>query len=199
MTQAITKPKLTFEEYLDYDDGTDNRYEWVDGELVTVPPENWDNSKISLYLLFEFGKLVSLTRLCHKDTEIAVSPSRTRIPDLMVLSSELAAILKAAQSSTITLTMPPPVLVVEVVSPGKANRERDYIEKRQQYAARGMSEYWIADPNTQVVTVLKLEAGAYIEVGQIKGNDRILSPTLPALELTAEQVLHPAFQVKIKN
>jgi len=194
MTQAITKPKLTFEEYLNYDDGTDNRYEWVDGELVTLPPENWDNSKISLYLLFEFSKLVSLTRLCHKDTEIAVSASRTRIPDLMILSSKLAAILKAAQSGTITLNMPPPVLVVEVVSPGKANRERDYTEKRQQYAARGISEYWIADPNTQVVTALKLEAGAYIEVGQFKGNERILSPTFPALELTAEQVLHPVFK-----
>ncbi len=193
MIQAITKPKLTFEEYLDYDDGTDNRYEWVDGELVALPPESWENSKISLYLLFEFGKLLPLNRLCHKDTEIAVSASQTRLPDLMAISSELAAILKAAQRGTITLDMPPPDLVVEVVSPGKANRERDYTEKREQYATRGISEYWIVDPNDQVVVVLRLEAGAYIEVGRFQGNERMTSPGFPNLELTAEQVLHPVF------
>jgi Uma2 family endonuclease len=34
---TTTRKKLTFEEYLDYDDGTDNRYELVDGELVALP------------------------------------------------------------------------------------------------------------------------------------------------------------------
>ena len=39
MTQAH-KQKLTFEEYLAYEDDTDNRYELIDGELVTLPPES---------------------------------------------------------------------------------------------------------------------------------------------------------------
>ena len=195
MTQAVTNPKLklTFEEYLDYDDGTDNRYEWVNGELVALPPESWENSKIALYLLFELGKLVPLDRLCHKDTEIAVSASQTRLPDLMAIGSELAAILKAAQRGTITLDMPPPDLVIEVVSPGKVNRERDYTEKRKQYAARGIPEYWIVDPNDQVVVVLRLDAGVYSEVGRFQGNEQITSPRFPELTLTAEQVLHPVF------
>ena len=89
------------------------------------------------------------------------------------------------------------MLVVEVVSPGKANRERDYTAKRAQYAARGIPEYWILDPDDQVVIVLRLEAGAYVEVGQFRGSvgeaslqeNRILSPSVPGLTLTAEQVL----------
>ena len=36
MTQAIAKPKLTYQEYLTYNDGTDTRYELVDGELVAM-------------------------------------------------------------------------------------------------------------------------------------------------------------------
>ncbi len=87
--------------------------------------------------------------------------------------------------------MPPPQLVVEVVSPGKANQQRDYVEKREQYATRGIPEYWIVDPHAAVVIVLKLESNNYIEVGQFRGCDRILSPTFPALDLTAEQVLNP--------
>ncbi len=41
MTQTTkTQKLLTFEEYLTYDDGTDTRYELVDGELVEMPPES---------------------------------------------------------------------------------------------------------------------------------------------------------------
>ena len=42
MTQ--TPVKLSFEEYLTYDDGTDNRYELVDGELVMVPLPTGEHS-----------------------------------------------------------------------------------------------------------------------------------------------------------
>ncbi len=41
------------------------------------------------------------------------------------------------------IDVPPLVLIVEVVSPGKANAERDYIHKRDQYADLGVSEYWL--------------------------------------------------------
>ena len=40
------KQKLTFEEYLTYEDDTDNRYELIDGELITLPPESEPNNAI---------------------------------------------------------------------------------------------------------------------------------------------------------
>ena len=199
MTQAITKPKpkLTFEEYLDYDDGTDNRYELVDGELIALPPESGRNARIAKCL---FLKLVSSGQvsgeLIDYNCELQVPVlqpgyAANRYPDLVVLKAEHIELTQTRL--TITLTMPPPDLVVEVVSPGKANRERDYIAKREQYAARGIPEYWIADPDDGVVIVLQLQAGAYVEIGQFQGNERILSPMFPTLELTAEQVLYPVF------
>ena len=57
MTTVIKK--LTLEEYLAYDDGTDTRYELVDGNLVEMPPETDSNNLISLYLLSEFLKFIS--------------------------------------------------------------------------------------------------------------------------------------------
>jgi Uma2 family endonuclease len=52
--------------------------------------------------------------------------ARCRIPDLLVHTEESAAALAGAPRATLTRDMPPPALVVEVVSPGQTNRERDY-------------------------------------------------------------------------
>jgi Uma2 family endonuclease len=186
---ALATHKLTLEEYLSYDEGTDSRYELVNGELVVMPPESRLNERIVMWLLTQFLSLVSFERVSLR-TEMVVSGSRatTRIPDLMVLSEELVAAMEGATRSTVTLDMPPPVLVVEVVSRGKDNQDRDYRDKRSEYAARGIAEYWIVDPMQQQVTVLELVDGLYEET-VYRGSAHILSPTFSALQLTAEQVL----------
>ena len=84
-------------------------------------------------------------------------------------------------------------MVVEVVSPGRVGRDRDYISKRAQYAARGIPEYWIVDPQEQMVAVLRLESGEYVEVGMFQGEQTLVSPTFPQLNLTAGQVLGGEF------
>jgi len=82
------------------------------------------------------------------------------------------------------------VLVVEVVSPGEENRRRDYADKRMQYQARGIPEYWLVDPEQETVMVLTLVEGEYQE-RVFQRSQAIISPTLPTLPLTAEQILHP--------
>lgn len=186
---ATATKKLTLEEYLTYDDGTENRYELVDGELVEMPPETDRNNLISIYLLSEFLKQVPLELIRHKDTEIVVTGNRTRVrlPDLMILTEELLAAI-GGDRATITPDMPSPALVVEVVSPGKVNEDRDYRYKRSEYAARGIGEYWIVDPERSRVTVLTLVDGLY-EEAVFEGSEPIESVTFPQFMLTAAQVL----------
>ena len=183
---AITK--LTLEEYLAFDDGTDNRYELVDGKLVIMPPESNRNNLIALYLLSEFLKLVPLRLICHKDTEIVVTGNRTRvrIPDLLILTEELFTAI-GGRRATITPDMPSPVLVVEVVSLGKANRDRDYRYKRSEYAARGIAEYWIVDPEFSQVTILSLVDGLYEET-VFESDREINSNILTQLSLTPTEL-----------
>jgi Uma2 family endonuclease len=97
MIMTQTAPRLstlmTMEDYLAYDDGTDTRYELVDGVLVEMPVESQSNaailrrrgSAIARFLLFELAKYIPLERLAHKDTEIEVTGrrSRCRVPDLL--------------------------------------------------------------------------------------------------------------------
>lgn len=110
-----------------------------------------------------------------------------RLPDLMVLTEELADILYDSGRSTIMSDMPPPALVVEVVSPGKVNQDRDYRYKRSEYAARGITEYWVVDPLISRVTILVLKVGLYDE-RIFENDDAIISSLFPQLQLTANQV-----------
>jgi Uma2 family endonuclease len=180
---------MTLEEYLNYSDETDNRYELVNGERVEVPSESDLNNLIAIYLLSELLRFIPVQRL-RRGTEIVVNGYRTttRIPDLMVLSEELVTALSGSKRSVVLPDMPPPALVIEIVSPGTENEERDYRYKRSEYAARGIAEYWIVDPQQGQITVLTLVAGLY-EAAIFRGSDRLISGLLPQLELTIAQVL----------
>ena len=190
---ATTKPKIfTFEEYLAYDDGTDTRYELMDGELVEMPPECDDNNDVTRRLFVELLKHISFNLIAYKDTEIEVSGrrARCRLPDLLVHTQESKAALKGAKRATITRDTPPPALVIEIVSPGTTNRTRDYRYKRTEYAARGIAEYWIVDPQERQITICKWVEGLY-EDTVISESDRIQSDIVPSFGLNADQIFNP--------
>jgi Uma2 family endonuclease len=190
MTQTVSSsPKfLTMEEYLAYDDGTDKRYELVDGELVEMPVESQLNASIAKFLFFELAKHLPIALLALKDTEIEVSGRRAkcRLLDLIVHSEESSVALVGARRATLTRDMPSPVLVVEVVSPGTENRDllcryrkgRNYRHKRTEYAAREIAEYWIIDPEVQQITLCLWVNGQY-EDTVYTGDTPIKSTVIP--------------------
>lgn len=179
---------LTAEAYLAHNDETDTRYELVDGELVEMPPESPENQTIARFLLVQLLQHFSLQHVVY-NTEIEVSGrlARYRIPDLLVHSEESLAALRGATRATLTRDMPPPVLVIEVVSPGEVNRNRDYRYKHTEYAARAIAEYWIIDPETRRVTMCEWVEGQY-EDRVFEGDRAISSKVVPALQLTASQL-----------
>ena len=79
-------------------------------------------------------------------------------------------------------------LVIEVVSPGQENRDRDYRYKRTEYAARGIAEYWIVDPEMQQVTLCLWVNGQYEDM-IYTGDTPIKSTMIPSFDLSATQIL----------
>ncbi|HZG37071.1 MAG TPA: Uma2 family endonuclease [Nodosilinea sp.] len=153
---TVTTTRMGLEDFFAYTSDRDTLYELEDGELFEMPLESDLNQRIASFLFAYFLRQgIDPDRLRTK-TEIAVMGVRTtvRVPDLLVLSEELATALEGATRATVTLDMPPPRLVVEVVSPGKKNINRDYRYQRSQYEARGIVEYSIVDPIAQRVSVL---------------------------------------------
>ena len=190
MSQALS-PKsqvLTFEDYLRHDDGTDTRYELVNGVLVEMPPESDENLGIARKLLLELIKHIPADWVVW-GTEIEVTGQRAtgRIPDLLVHTEASKAAVTGMTRATITRDMPPPALVVEVVSPGQANRERDYRYKYTEYAARGIAEYWIVDPETQQVTLCQWVNGRY-EDRVYSGAETLKSIVVQGFGLTVAQI-----------
>jgi Uma2 family endonuclease len=188
---VVTSQKMSLEEYLIYDDGTDTRHELVDGVLVEMGTENPVNNLIASFLFSVFlGMGIPYYRLViGRRLGVSAAQATARQPDFIVhTEASLAAILA---DQILLFQQANPALVVEVVSNSEADprsRKRDYQEKRAEYEARGIPEYWIVDPIKAVVLVLTLEQGQYREQRCI-GPQVLKSSAFPTLTLTAAQVL----------
>jgi Uma2 family endonuclease len=193
MTIATTK-KMTLAEYLTYDDGSDTLYELVDGELARMSLGTGEHGDISEFLNDEFKAEIKRLGLdwVAKDMKIGIQSPRgtrwetARIPDVVVLPLEQWNSLKKRESF-IPLNEPPPLLVVEVVSPSTVTV--DYRAKHSEYAVLDIPEYWIVDPISLKVTVCVLKDGAYSNEVFV-GDLAIVSQTFPELRLNALEVLN---------
>jgi Uma2 family endonuclease len=194
---TFTKARFaSFEEYLtvDLSDLPEERCEYWDGELVPVMSESLGNEAIANFLYFVLLQLGVYPKLLSPGkVQIVVNGNpKTRFPDLTVLDDPHLTLMQS--STRLGSTMPPPRLVAEVVSPGDENSEnyiRDYQDKRDQYADRGIPEYWLVDPQREWVMVGTLTSGQYQFV-TFRGEDAIVSSTFPTLKLTVAQVLAAA-------
>lgn len=184
MVSTVTQ-RLSFEDYLVYDDGTDNHYELVDGQVVLMNPPRIEHFLIvdflDMALRAEIQRL-ALPWLTFREAGIRTGYSKSRLTDLCVVTQEQAKQLLGQSAVFQTV----PQLIVEVVSPDSI--ARDYRYKRSEYAALEVPEYWIVDPLESRVTVLQWEEGWYEEV-PVRSNQAIASSTFPELTLTLEQIL----------
>ncbi|NJR62217.1 MAG: Uma2 family endonuclease [Cyanobacteria bacterium CRU_2_1] len=185
MTATPITTKLTFEQYLAYDDGTDNRYELEDGALILMNPPIGLHALIIRFLSNSLEAEISRLTLSWATLQVfgvRTAPRRARLPDLCVVPLEIvreylnvSAVIESGA-----------LLAIEIVSPDSV--KRDYRFKRAEYASFGIPEYWIVDPAAQKVTLLLLVEGLYEET-IYQGDDPIKSQIFPELILTANQIL----------
>ena len=176
---------LSFEEYLNYNDGTDGRYELVLGKLEIMNPPTVRHFLIAKFLEQIFDaeiKQQNYDWLCFREAGIRTGWQKSRLPDLFIVDRSYA--LELLDSSAVFQTTP--YLIVEIVSPESKNR--DYRYKRSEYAALEVPEYWIVDPQEDKVTVLVLNEGLY-EENIFTTSQAIASHTFKQLKLTAEAIL----------
>jgi Uma2 family endonuclease len=192
MVQA--KPYLkTFDDYLAFASSQvdEVRYELTNGELIAVPPESDENVVVARAIDRALSDIVGFRRVRSHQLAIEMpGQPKNRFPDITVLRPEHIEQLRASGQSAIRLEMAPPMLVVEVVSPGAANSKRDYLDKRNQYEWREIPEYWILDPVQQQVSVLVLGENGYEETVFV-GDALVKSPSFEQWPLTANEMLAP--------
>jgi len=81
-----------------------------------------------------------------------------------------------------------PSIVVEFVSAGKRNLIRDYEEKRDEYLALGVREYWIIDRFARRLTVYRQTSTSSVKLVVGEG-DVYTTPLLPGFELPLDRLL----------
>ncbi|MDJ0729796.1 MAG: Uma2 family endonuclease [Crocosphaera sp.] len=185
MVQLSTK-RYSYEEYLTYDDGTDNKYELVNGELKLMPTASGFHALI-LHFIFkildqEIDKIKQQWKVMPGTVGVRTANNKSRIPDLVILSETQCQEIR--EMSTAVLESPP-LLAVEIVSSN--NADDDYRYKRSEYAVREIPEYWIIDPDAKKVSILLLVSGFY-EVTEFTEEQEIKSSLFPKLKLTAKQI-----------
>ena len=189
---TISTQKLTLADYLAYHDGTDNRYELVEGELQRMSLGNAQHTRLIRSLDRELETTilqsqqpwVVLASLMGVQSPRGRQWDTMRIPDVMVMSAEQYGAMDGG--AVITLDQKPPILVVEVVSP--STKTEDYRAKRIEYCVLDILEYWIVDLIDPCVTICVLEEGSYTDY-VFTGDSAIASLVFPSLQLTAAQVV----------
>jgi Uma2 family endonuclease len=190
---TTTTKKLSFAEYLAYSNGTDMRYELVDGELKAMSVGTGRHASITEFLYDQFREQIKQRELPWTAKQMTVgirSPRGTRwdtsrIPDVTVLGQAQWEAM-ADRAAVIDFNEPPPILVVEVVSP--STKTDDYRFKLSEYSVLDIPEYWIADPLEEKVTICNLNNGLY-DLTEYQDNQLIQSPIFLDLKLTATQIL----------
>ncbi|MFN5816717.1 MAG: Uma2 family endonuclease [Pseudanabaena sp.] len=195
-TTKNAKPRVTFADYLTYFDGSDTKYELVDGELVamslgtglhgetidrTCQAINAEINRTAQPWIVRQGQIgVRCPRGIGLDT--------VRIPDVVVIQQDNWQALQEREA-VIDFDLSAPLLVIEVISPPTKNI--DYRAKRTEYAARDIPEYWIIDPLESKVSVL-INSDGWYDVTEFFDSDLLISPTFPELQLTPQIILKGA-------
>jgi Uma2 family endonuclease len=164
------------------DDG--KRFEVIDGKLhVAKAPHAYHQGACARIVstLDVWDQRTGLGRT-FVGPGVIFSPENVVIPDIAwIRRDRLAAALDSAGHLRAA-----PDLVVEVLSPGTENEQRDRQAKLKLYSVRGVLEYWIVDWRLRLVEVYRRSDLALSLVGTLREADTLISPIPPDFRLPLE-------------
>ena len=175
---ATAQPTLKFT-YEDYRTAPpDKRYELLDGELLLTPAPNLKHQRLQLRLgvrLAQFIEERGLGEIFLAPCDVVLSDTDVVQPDLLFVSNDRKHLLLGGDN-----VRGAPDLVVEILSPGTADRDRGY--KQALYGKHGVKEYWLVDPAAETVTILRPRGGALAIAHTLGRNETLRSPLLAGFE-----------------
>jgi Uma2 family endonuclease len=166
------------EEYLVLTDHRSRLVEFTDGFLEVLPMPTDEHQVLLKFLFIAFCQFFD-TRggiVLFAPLRLRIRPRKLREPDLLML-------LSATDPRRQNRFWLGADLALEVVSEDK--QERDLVDKRGDYAEARVPEYWIVNPLTETISVLRLRGDAYEEAGVYRRGE------------SARSALDPEFSVDV--
>lgn len=176
--------KLTYDDLLRLpDDG--KRHELIDGAHYVTPSPNTSHQQIvgNLYfLLRSYLQEQQRGQVFVAPFDVVLSNLDVVEPDLLYIAKERCAILTPQH------VRGAPNLAIEVLSPG--TRKTDETRKRKLYERCGVDEYWIVDPEAELIKVYRRGDGGYaLAIELTREEQHVLeTPLFPGLRLALGDV-----------
>jgi len=176
--------KISYEDFIKLTEESDNRYEYIDGEVYLLASPSYNHQSIiveilnTMYNRFKGEKCKPLTApfdvtLLKEDNKNVVQP------DILVICDTVNINEKGRYTGI-------PSLVLEVLS--ETTKHKDLLKKLDLYIHSGISEYWIVNPFKKEIYVYYIEDKAISEYEVYKGNEGAKSILFKGLEISLEQI-----------
>ena len=183
--------RLTYDDLLLFPDDRKRR-EIIDGELFVTPSPSARHQVLLGRLFLAIGNhLAAQPGAGHvflSPLDVVFSPNDVVEPDLLFVAQDQLEILtpENVQGS--------PALVVEILSPG--TRKTDEQTKRRLFSRADVREYWIVDPDADLIKVSRRAPdGSFTRVAELNADDgeTLTSPLLPGFSLALTEFFAPTF------
>ena len=172
--------KFTYRDYLQLPE--QDRRELIEGDFYMAPAPNIRHQTISGNLgmiLRDFVRRNKLGVVLLAPTDVVLSDLNVVQPDILYISNERREIITENNISGA------PDLVVEILSPSTASRDREL--KLGLYARFGVREYWIVDPDESSVQVMELGTEGYDTIGCYDSGE-VESSVLPGFHIAIDEI-----------
>lgn len=176
-----TRIKFTYSDYLQLPE--EKRYELIEGEFFMVPSPSWSHQTISARLFRVIDNCVrthKLGEVRYAPLDVVLSEENVLQPDILFVSSERLDIITERNIQGA------PDLVVEILSPATAQRDKEL--KKKLYARYGVREYWLADPSARTIEVMSLAEDGFESVGLYHEEGILKSPLLGGLSFEVREI-----------
>ncbi len=178
--------KATYEEFLELTKDSEERYEYIDGEIFLLSsPKNYHQLVLGeiygAFFIFFQGK-TCIPMVAPYDITITRSEDSINVvqPDVMVICDLSEQLDDDGYYKGV------PKLVVEILS--ESTRRNDLIKKLDLYMAGGVEEYWVADKKNKTMIIYTFKAHDFNEHITYRAPEKALSITFPGLSVDLEQV-----------
>ena len=181
--------RWTYAEYMRLPMSGTTRYEVIDGELAVTPsPTSWHQIGIAnlMHVLDNFVREHRLGRLLPSPIDVLFGEGDYLQPDLVFVRADRAHLVSERGIEG------PPDIVVEILSPSTADRDRGI--KLERYRHFGVADYWIVDLEAKAIEVWRLADSAQEPVVVGTGETLRWTPVEggPTLDVAVEEIVEVA-------
>lgn len=168
MGEAATR-RITADEFLAWDDGTDQRYELIDGQIVAMAPPSDPHGTIVINAAVEISRRLEGREPCR-----AISEAGMRLDEYNHYKADVAVTCAEPRQAAY---VEEPVLIAEVLS-ASSHRDDVAVKVKRYVELPSVLEMWLIDSRERWVQVWRRQADAWIVTMPLRGSDRFASSVL---------------------